>query len=175
MERESLASTGWRGGEGNSASPFIGQGWECGRQVRPSVALCLTALATRPGKAGDCARRRWHSNVAEFRGEPDDAACGGGTAQAWIAEGGRLRASSSYLLSLCWWSHFESSQVRRAPCTTGLLTVGSDASESGSVAFSFGQGDMTRWQRLDGAPRRCSFFTLLLFVGLQVTAGRCCH
>ena len=44
-----------------------------------------------------------------------------------------------------------------------------------SVAFSFGQGDMTRWQRLDGALRRCSFFTLLLFVGLQVTAGRCCH
>ena len=175
MERESLASTGWRGGEGNSASPFIGQGWECGRRVRPSVALCLTALATRPGKAGDCARRRWHSNVAEFRGEQDDAACGGGTAQVWIAEGGRLRASSSCLLSLCWWSHFESSQVRRAPCTTGLLTVGSDASESGSVAFSFGQGDMTRWQRLDGALRRCSFFTLLLFVGLQVTAGRCCH
>ena len=84
------------------------------------------------------------------------------------------RESSSYLLSLCWWSHFESSQVRHALCTTGLLTVGSDASESGSVAFSFGQGDMTRWQRLDGAVRRCSFFTLLLLVGLQVTAGRCC-
>jgi len=98
-----------------------------------------------------------------------------GAAQAWIAEGGRLRASSSCLLSLCWCSHFESSQVRRALCTTGLLTVGSDASESGSVAFSFGQGDMTRWQRLDGALRRCSFFTLLLFVGLQVTVGRCCH
>jgi hypothetical protein len=48
VEREGLASTGWRGGEENSASPFIGRGWGCSRACAASRGAVLDgAAATR--------------------------------------------------------------------------------------------------------------------------------